>query len=367
MVYNWQNKEWPHFKFQLEELQFILLELAEEVGVTSGYVQGLTDDVKLDALLQIMLAEAIKTSAIEGEVMSREDVMSSIKNNLGVNTSPVKVADRRATGIARLMTEVRDTYQEELSIKTLKKWHELLMSHEKNIIVGDWRKGEEPMQVISGASGREIVHFEAPPSSSVADEMEQFVNWFNTFSFHEQTKTVHAVLKSAIAHLYFETIHPFEDGNGRIGRAIAEKALSQSLGYPVMISLSKTIDDDKKAYYNALKEAQSSLEITNWIKYFIELVIDAQKDAKSLFQFILSKSRYFDRFKDSFNERQLKAIKRMLDEGETGFEGGMTAKKYINIVKTSKATATRDLQELNEIGALRLEGAGRSVRYHLNL
>jgi Fic family protein len=170
-----------------------------------------------------------------------------------------------------------------------------------------------------------------------------------------------------VAHLYFESIHPFEDGNGRIGRAIAEKALSQSLGRPVMLSLSKIIEGNKSAYYNALKEAQKSLEITGWINYFASVVLEAQRDAKAMVEFTLKKAQFFDRYKYQLNERQLKAINKMMQKGTEGFEGGMTAGKYISITKTSKATATRDLQQLHTIGVLIQEGAGRSVSYQLNL
>ena len=171
---------------------------------------------------------------------------------------------------------------------------------------------------------------------------------------------------NAIAHLYFETIHPFEDGNGRIGRAIAEKALLQTLNFPLLISLSSAIEADKKAYYQALKEGQKSNEITSWLVYFINTLIQAQNNAELLINFTLQKAKLFDQYKDVLNTRQIKVLKRMLKEGPNGFDGGMTAKKYIKITNTSKATATRDMQHLKELEIFISFGEGRSTAYKIN-
>lgn len=367
MMYNWQQRGWPDFTYNVEEVQPILLAFAQETGEVKGLIQGLSDELKQDTLLQLMISEAVKTSAIEGEYVSRQDVMSSIRNNLGLNDTPVYVKDQRANGIAQLMVEVRNTFQDPMTTTMLKSWHRLLFTNVSSVNPGEWRQGDQPMQVISGAYGREVVHYEAPPSTRVPREMEAFVHWYNTASFPLKEVVPEAVLKSAIAHLYFESIHPFEDGNGRIGRAIAEKALSQSLGRPVMLSLSKTIEANKKAYYGALKEAQRTLDVTAWINYFASCVLHAQQDAKVMVQFSLKKAQFFDRFKHRLSDRQLKAVTKMMDRGADGFEGGMTAKKYTGITAVSKATATRDLQQLHEMGVFVQEGSGRSVRYQLNL
>lgn len=367
MKYNWQLQGWPKFSFEITEIQPLVLEFAKETGEINGIILGLPNHLKQETLLQLMMSEALKTSEIEGEYISREDVLSSLRNNLGLNDMPVPVNDQRATGIAQLMTEVRKSFQEPLTINTLKTWHGLLMAGTRNINPGDWRKGNTPMQVISGAVGREVVHYEAPPSEKVPTEMESFVEWYNSAVFPLKGEIAEGVLKSAIAHLYFESIHPFEDGNGRIGRAVAEKALSQSLNRPVMLSLSKAIENNKKDYYNALKEAQRSLNITSWITYFTLVILDAQRDAKSMVQFTLKKSRFFDRYKDELNERQSKAVLKIMEQGADGFEGGMTARKYMSITRASKATATRDLQQLYDLGVFARVGGGRSVRYQLNL
>lgn len=174
-------------------------------------------------------------------------------------------------------------------------------------------------------------------------------------------------MRSAIAHIYFETIHPFEDGNGRIERAIAEKALYQTVGRPVLLSLSQTIEADKKSYYSALEQAQKSNDLTPWITYFVSITLDAQEKAKKLIEFILKKANFFDRYKPLLNDRQLKVVKKMLEAGPEGFEGGISAKKYPSITNTSKATATRDLQDLLKSEVLQSTGGGRSTHYYLNL
>ena len=211
------------------------------------------------------------------------------------------------------------------------------------------------------------MHYESLPSENVPAEMESFLNWYHHSEMPVKNHISGALLKSAIEHLYFESIHPFEDGNGRIGRVLAEFTLSWGLNSYALLSMSKTIEQDKNKYYDQLKFAQRSSDITEWVNYFAEMILNAQKDAKELIHFTLRKAKFFDQYNNQFNERQLKAIRRMLENGNSGFEGGMTAKKYISITKTSKATATRDLNELHERGILVQEGAGRSVRYVLVL
>jgi Fic family protein len=365
-MYNWQFKNWPNFNYSTEKLQEISVAFAQEFGAVDGLLAGLNNEQKQETLLEMLIEEAIKTSEIEGEYMSREDVMSSIKNNLGILQSP-EVKDKRASGVAKLMVEVNQNTAIALTTDLLCHWHQLLMEHNPKVNPGFWRHGEAPMQIVSGAYGREVVHYEAPPSAIIATEMERFISWYNNSELPVKGNISKALLKSAIAHLHFESIHPFEDGNGRIGRALAEFALSQTLNAPVLLSLSKTIEKNRKLYYEQLKFAQRSLNITEWVEYFSETILEAQKDSKGLVEFTLKKAKFFDKYKEQLNERQLKVVNRMLEKGATGFTGGMTAKKYIAISKTSKATATRDLQQLNELGVFVLEGAGRSVRYQLIL
>jgi Fic family protein len=365
-MYNWQLPNWPDFKFELAEAEAMLYAFAEETGYVTGILKTLDADVQLEAIVNVMAAEAIKTSEIEGEYLNRQDVMSSIRNKFGLNQTPDIIKDKRAEGAGALMFEVRSMYNFPLTEEMLFEWHELLMLHNKHINAGTWRKDDAPMQIVSGAVGKETVHFEAPPSAIVPAEMKRFIQWFNDTSPEGKHPISKAPVRAAIAHLYFESIHPFEDGNGRIGRAIAEKALSQTLGRPLLISISRVIEEDRDTYYGALKAAQRSNEITHWINYFVSTILAAQREAVQLIDFTFRKAKFFDYYRE-LNARQLKVINKMMDAGPAGFEGGMSANKYISITRASKATATRDLQELAELGALKPEGGGRSTRYVLNI
>lgn len=368
-IYNWQHADWPHFSYSLSGLEEKLFEFAEKTGRLSGILESLPADVRQETLIELMIKEALKTSEIEGEYMSRADVLSSIRKNLGLHHVPMKIRDARAAGIAALMIDVRDTFREPLSSAKLFEWHRMLFSGRQNILIGAWRTHPEPMQVVSGALGKEKVHFEAPPSAEVPREMAHFLSRFNETCPNGSKRMHDAPIRSAIAHLHFESIHPFEDGNGRIGRAIAEKALSQGIGRPVLLSLSDAIESEKRAYYEALKTAQRSNEITPWIHYFTDTLLKAQLKAEKLIAFTLKKARFFDDFSEQLNERQKKVINRMFDEGPDGFEGGMNATKYRGITKASKATATRDLQQLLAMGIFEKIGdaGGRSTRYGLRV
>lgn len=367
MIYNWQQPEWPNFTYSLEEVEVLLFDYMSRAGQLEGYLEGLDRNEQLETLIQTMVAEAIKSSEIEGEYLEREDVKSSLRNNLGLNEPKDVVSDQRTTGMAALLMNVRETYSEPLTEKKLFAWHSSLLLGAKDVLVGCWRTHKEPMQVISGALGKQKVHFEAPSSDAVPNEVKQFLKWFNDSSPFGNHPIKKPIIRSAIAHLYFESIHPFEDGNGRLGRCISEKALSQYLDRPILMSLSRGIEADKKAYYQNLEKAQKSNNITEWITYFIKTVLIAQEQSAQEVAFTLKKARFFDRFKDQLNDRQLRAVQRMLEEGPKGFEGGMNAQKYIGITKTSKATATRDLQDLVSKGIFIPTGGGRSTRYQLAL
>jgi Fic family protein len=364
MDYNWQLTNWPKFDFDANTVEAELLQFADLAGQVSGIVKALPDGLQTEALIDVMIAEAIKTSEIEGEFLSRRDVTSSIRNGLGLNTPLEPIKDQASAGAAQLMLAVRDSWDAPLCQESLFAWHRTLLTGNQSAIqIGAWRSSEAPMQVVSENYGRVKVHFEAPPASSLLVETKQFIDWFN----QSRAQIHHAPVRAAIAHLYFESIHPFDDGNGRIGRAIAEKALSQGLGRPALLSLSRTIDADRTGYYAALESSQRSTEVTPWITYFTRLVLDAQKEAETQVNFTLQKTKFFDRYEANLSERQSRVIQRILEAGPTGFEGGMNARKYVALTKVSKATATRDLQALAQIGAIHPCGGGRSVRYELNL
>lgn len=367
MSYNWQQADWPNFRFDLSPVEDALLAIAGHAGKVSGLLAGLPQGLETEAVLDLMIAEAIQSSAIEGEILQRPDVVSSIRNHLGLNRSPEPVRNPMADGAGELMAAVRRGFADPLSETVLFSWHRMLMRGATNIRTGEWRSGGDPMQVVSGLMHRPKVHFEAPPAAAVPGEMAHFVSWFNVTSPDGRSPFKHAAVRSAIAHLYFESIHPFEDGNGRIGRAISEKALSQGLGHPVPISLSRSIEARRSAYYDALESAQRSNEITGWLVYFVETVRQAFLESEQQIAFTVGKARFLDRHRDSLNERQAKVIQRMLEAGPGGFTGGMNARKYIALTRASKATATRDLQDLVAKGALLPTGAGRSMSYRLEM
>lgn len=240
--------------------------------------------------------------------------------------------------------------------------------HERSDIraIGRYRDHDEPMQVVSGPLHKPKVHFEAPPSNTMPDEMARFLDWF-TATAPSGGQPLPALTRAGIAHLYFVSIHPFEDGNGRIARSLAEKALAQAIGQPSLIALSQIIQRRRSAYYDALEAANKHNEITPWLTYFAQTVIDAQAFSLAQIDFLLAKTKFYDRFRDRMNERQTHVIAHIFREGLDGFEGGLSATNYITIADTSRATATRDLQELVAMGALTQTGALKSTRYHLNL
>jgi Fic family protein len=357
-MYNWQHKNWPEFTFDSSSIDNVLMKFMLKAGELKGIISALPEDISTETIIQIMVFEAIKTSEIEGEIINRIDVMSSIRKNLGLPISK-EPKDKNAIGLSQLIIDVRNTYRQPLTESKILEWHKLLMGNNHRINAGQWRKGTEPMQVISGSASNPKVHFETPPSKNISKEMKRFIEWYN------KSEISSPIIKAAVAHLYFESIHPFEDGNGRIGRAIAEKALSQGFDHPIMFSISKSIEENRSAYYIALQNAQQKLDLTKWIQWFASIIIFAQDDAEKTIQFTVKKVKFFDKYDKNFNERQRKVINRILEEGFNGFKGGMNVKKYISITGISKATATRDLQELTEMKVFLMNGAGRATSYQL--
>ncbi|MEO5913950.1 MAG: DUF4172 domain-containing protein [Luteolibacter sp.] len=367
MRYNWQQSDWPEFRFELDVVTDSLLAFANHAGRVGGLLEGLPDELGTEAILDFMIAEAILTSAIEGEILQRDAVRSSIRNRLGLNLVPQPVDSRMADGAGELMVAVRNTFHEHLSEETLFSWHRMLLGGTTSLRVGGWREGGDPMQIVSGRIDRPTVHFEAPPADRVPDEMARFIVWFNETAPGGPKPIPEPPVRSALAHLYFESIHPFEDGNGRIGRALSEKALSQGMGSPAVLSLSRTIEASRNAYYEALEAAQQRNEATAWVRWFVKVVLKAQQDAEAQVRFVLLKSKFFQRFENGMNERQLKVVRRMFQAGPEGFTGGMNARKHIGLTGASKATATRDLQQLAQLGALVPIGEGRGTGYELDL
>jgi Fic family protein len=252
-------------------------------------------------------------------------------------------------------------------METMFGWHRMLLEGDRSIrVVGGYRTHAEPMQVASGPDFRRTVHFEAPPSGRVPNEMTRFIAWFNDAAPVGKSP-LPALTRAGIAHLYFEGIHPFEDGNGRIGRALSEKSLAQNLRRPSLIVLAYTIERKRNDYYAALARNNKDNAITDWLTYFANTVLAAQANTIKRVDFYISKAKLYERVRGRLNGRQEKAITRMFREGIDGFRGGLSADKYINITGASRATATRDLQDLVEKGALTKVGELRHTRYHLNI
>jgi Fic family protein len=366
-MYNWQLKDWRQFQFNETEFTSIALSFMALAGESQGHIQNLSGSDQAESILTLLVKEAIKTSAIEGEFLSRIDLISSIQKNLGYSTPSLPTKDKRAEGIATLLVKAREAFKDDLTETQLFEWHKLLMLGNNRINVGQYRSHSEPMQIVSGAIGKEVVHFEAPPSTQVPLEMKLFFEWFNQTKPDGKQPIHNLLIRTSIAHVYFETIHPFEDGNGRIGRVIAEKALAQGLRRPILMSLSTTIEADKKLYYAALKHAQRTNDLTEWIHYFSETILRAQQDFIGTINSTLKKTIFFDKYRLQLNEAQLKAINRMLEDGQEEFIGGMNATKYQSITQVSKATATRHLQDLVAKGILVSQKGGRSTNYQVNL
>lgn len=367
MKYIWQHKKWPHFEYDLSGIQDLLYNYAIATGALANKVSHLPEDLKIDAIIDLMVSEAVKTSEIEGEVLNKEDVRSSIRNQLGLTKDVSVIKDPRAIGIAKLMIAVRRKYAQPLTKKELFAWHAMILPEalHDNMEIGKWRTSKDPMQIISGPIDQEKVHYVAPPSSKLTKEMKQFITWFNATDPHKKPKKyLPGPVRAAIAHLYFECIHPFADGNGRIGRAISEKALSQDVQGPVLVSLSTMIQKHKKDYYRQLSIASTGdMDITGWIEYFVKTIYDALVDSQRRINMAVRKAQFWHRCSSKLNDRQVKVLARMLKE-EDGFKGGMNAQKYMTIARCSKATATRDLAELSDYGCLeRLPGSGRSTSY----
>ena len=366
-MYNWEQKDWQQFQYNEIDFTAIALNFTALAGESQGYIQSLSGNEQAETVLSVLVKEAIKTSAIEGEFLSRIDLVSSIRKNLGYTTPSYRIKDKRAEGIAILLVKARENIDSDLTEMQLFEWHRLLMMGNNAINSGQYRSHSEPMQVISGTIGREIIHFEAPPSAQVPAEMQAFFEWFNETKPGGKLSIPNLLIRAAIAHLYFETIHPFEDGNGRIGRIIAEKTLAQGLKRPILMSLSTAIEADKKAYYSALENAQRTNNLTDWTHYFSETILKAQQDFMVTINFLIKKTTFFDTYQSQLNEAQSKVIHRMLEDGETIFVGGMNAKKYQSITQVSKATATRHLQDLLDKGILISNQGGRSTNYQVNL
>jgi Fic family protein len=366
MRWNWQQPDWPNFTWNPARLARAEEQFLLGAGVLIGTAKHLGNTELEQLTVDEMSVEALTTSEIEGEILNRASVQSSIQRQLGLATDSRSVAPAEQ-GIAELMVGLYRSVPDPLSTEMLSGWHRMVMAGRKDLhAVGSYRTGTEPMQVVSGAMYAPKVHFEAPPSDRIPSEMDRLIAWFNRTA-PGGSEPLPALTRAGIAHLYFESIHPFEDGNGRIGRAIAEKALVQGFGQTILIALGTAILTHHRGYYDALEAANKRNEITEWLAWFAGIAIEAQLRTTAQVEFLIDKTKLLDRLGGQLNARQQKVILRMLEEGPVGFKGGLSAGNYNKIAGSSPATTTRDLADLVEKCALTRVGERKHARYALNL
>jgi Fic family protein len=362
MPWNWELSDWPNFRYDFELIAELEKKFLLEVGSAAACLKNVAVNDRHQFVVEILSEEGLTSSKIEGEILDRASLQSSIQRHFGIQTNRQR-SSRKEKGMAELLCRVYDSFDETLTDEMLFQWHALLFP-EGSLVdgCGKYRTHAEPMQIVSARLDDPRIFFEAPPSRKVPQEMARFIQWFN------QKKKGESILgKAAIAHVYFESIHPFEDGNGRIGRALVEKILSQCVGRPTLIAVSKILEARKKEYYAELERCNRTLDVQAWVDFFGAVILQAQTDSLQLLYFLIAKAKMLSKLSGQINERQEKVLLRMFAEGVSGFKGGLSAENYISIAKVSRATATRDLFDLVQKGALIKTGELRYTRYALNI
>ena len=358
----WQKKAWPKFTFSRVALTD---ELALFAKAFAEAKRALRKPQPLEAVAGAMAEEAVRTSAIEGVDVDESVVMSSICRALGVAYSPPGFPkDARAEGVAQMMLAIRRDWNEPLSESLLKTWHGALLANDtRGVLAGEFRSHADPMRVVrTNAYGEMEIRYEAPPSARVPDEMRRFVETWRA----PAARPADIALKAAFMHPHFESIHPFEDGNGRIGRALVAKTLAEGLGLPLVLPVSTVIARHRRDYYEEINAASQSLDWTSWAAFFIPVLAETLNDFLAALRFVAAKRDYLGKYEAMFSERAKKVVLRMFEDGESGVRAGLSAAKWVRMAKVSKPTATRDLAELEKTGAIVAQGAGPTTRYRLN-
>lgn len=363
--YIYQLPGWPEFRWDIVALAPILAEVRHRQGLLLGHMQSLGFSLQREATLQTITLDVVKSSEIEGVHLNEKQVRSSVARRLGIDIAGATSADQRIDGVVEMMLDATQNYKQPLSAKRLCGWHASLFptgrSGMRTIISGEWRKNasDDPMQVVSGVYGREKVHFEAPSGDLVPKEMDALISWFN-----DETN-LDPVLKAGVAHLWMVTVHPFDDGNGRIARAVTDLQLARADGSSRRFySMSAEIRRHRNEYYEILEKTQKgSLDISRWLEWFLGCLRSAITASEGQLSHVLEKALFWEKFGSSpLNARQRLLLGRLLDE----FEGRLTTSKWAKIAKCSQDTAGRDIQGLIELGILaRDKGAGRSTAYLL--
>lgn len=365
-VYIWQYPDWPNFRWDKESVITPLAEVRNLQGKIIGMMQVLGFDSQNATSLDMMTQDVVKSCEIEGVLLDSERVRSSVARHLGIPTEGLPEADHYTEGVVQVMIDAVTHRNSPLTAKRLFNWHAALFPTGRsgifNITVADWRVGDEPMQVVSGAMGHECVHYEAPHSNDVPQMMTQFLKWVEN-----KDETLDSIIKAAIAHLWFVAIHPFDDGNGRITRTITDMLLARSDNMPHRYySMSATICANRKSYYSALENTTvGDLDVTNWILWFIETLKQALENAIATIERTIRKSQFWQRHRAvAMNERQTRIVNMLWD----GFNGKLTTSKWAKITKTSQSSALRDIQALVDCGILEVsDSGGRSTSYTLKM
>ncbi|MBZ0098358.1 MAG: Fic family protein [Taibaiella sp.] len=365
-MYIHQLKNWPKFEWDNEKITHLLAHVRHQQGKLLGRMEAIGFKLRAEATLRTLTLEIIKSNEIEGQFLNEEQVRSSIARRLGMDIAGLVPANRNVEGVVEMMLDATQQFDKPLTDERLFGWHAALFPAGRSgmykITVGGWRDNKNgPMQVVSGAIGRERVHFEAPQAELLEGEMNRFLDWFN------QTIKIDPVLKAAIAHLWFVTIHPFDDGNGRIARAIADMQLTRADGNSQRFySMSAQIEREKNDYYNMLERTQKgSLDITRWIEWFLGCLDRSLTSAEDTLASVLARAHFWERIANvPLNERQHFMLNSLLDN----FFGKLSSSKWAKMAKCSQDTALRDIQDLMDKGILvKEEGGGRSTSYVLNL
>lgn len=366
MKYIYQNENWPSFTWEATVLQSLLGEVRNRQGKLMGKMEAMGFALQEQALLNTLTIDILKSSEIEGEILNTDQVQSSIARRLGMDIAGLVPSDRNVDGVVEMMLDATQNFAKPLVKDRLYGWHNCLFPTGRSgmykINVGQWRKdGNGPMQVVSGGFGREKVHFQAPDAILLEKEMSQFLDWFNN------EKTLDPVLKSGIAHLWFITLHPFDDGNGRIARALTDMQLCKADGSSKRFySMSAQILLQRNQYYTILEQTQKgNLDITNWLLWFFENLLAALNATHTTLEQVLLKAGFWEKQNNTpLNERQKILLNKMLD----GFEGKLTTTKWAKITKCSPDTALRDIQDLISKGILLKEDkGGRSTSYTVRM
>lgn len=367
-TYVWQHEQWPRLSWNSKPLLPLISQARLAQGKLVTKMAHLGIQLNREACADILTEEVLSTAAVEGELLNRASVRFSVARHLGLPTAGLPATTRSVDGLVEVLLEATEHYDKPLTAARLKRWQAALFptgySGLSRIRVGTWRDPQSPMQVVSGAVGRERVHYEAPPGDRVENEIKRLLSWWKTSLGQED-----GLLRSALAHFYFVTIHPFEDGNGRIARALTDMALAQDEHLSTRYySLSSQIMQERDEYYAMLEQSQKgSGDVTAWLMWYVGCYRRAVEGAETLIARVLAKAEFWQRHDPTaINERQRKVVHRLLDAGQGGFQGGLTTRKYVSMAKVSRATAFREISDLLEKSFLRQNLAkGRSASYDL--